>query len=310
MINTVAPFPTDPVQTAIAIAYHNRRLIADAVLPRVVVGRQEFKYQKHEMSQGFTIPDTKVGRRSQPNEVSFTGSEETGATQDYGLDDPIPMVDLLNAPDGYDVQGKSTEFLTNLIELDREVRVAELMQSNDSYASNNISVLDSTTQFNQANSDPIALIGDILDSAIMRPTIMTIGRKGYSALARNPNILKAVHGNSGDKGIATRQAIADLFELEDIYIGDAFVNTARKGEAVNMQRTWGDNMMLIYRDQLATADRGTTFGFTAQFGDRVAGSKDDDSIGLRGGLRNRVGESVAEVISAPDLGFLVKNIIG
>jgi len=50
-----ANFPVNPVLTAIAIAYRNRRMIADDVLPRTDVGKQEFKYLQHDLGEGFTV---------------------------------------------------------------------------------------------------------------------------------------------------------------------------------------------------------------------------------------------------------------
>jgi hypothetical protein len=52
-----------------------------------------------------------------------------------------------------------------------------------------------------------------------------------------------------------------------------------------------------------------TFGVTAQFGTRVAGSWDDKNIGLTGGKMVRAGESVKEVITAADLGYFVQNAV-
>ncbi|MGH2845433.1 MAG: phage capsid protein, partial [Thermoleophilaceae bacterium] len=75
-----APFPVQPYLTAIAIAYRNPVLIADEVLPRVPVGVQDFKYLKHNLADGFTIPDTKVGRRAKPNEVEFQATETSAST--------------------------------------------------------------------------------------------------------------------------------------------------------------------------------------------------------------------------------------
>ena len=69
-INTnPAPFVIQPHLTAIAIAYQNGRMIADAVLPRVPVPGSTFKYTVYDKRDTFTIPDTKVGRTSRPNEV-------------------------------------------------------------------------------------------------------------------------------------------------------------------------------------------------------------------------------------------------
>ncbi len=132
-----APFPIDPHQTAIAIAYRNKKLIADSVLPRLPVSKKEFKYLEHTLAESFTIPDTKVGRKSAPNEVSFTAKEKTDSTEDFGLDDKIPFDDIEQATENFDPLGHSTESLTNLILLDREVRTAGLVFAAASYASDN-----------------------------------------------------------------------------------------------------------------------------------------------------------------------------
>lgn len=305
-----APFPIDPALMAIAIAYKNQSMIADEVLPRTVVGKQEFKYMKHTMEEGFTIPDTKVGRRSQPNQVEFSATEETGSCEDYGLDDAIPQADIDNAPANYNPLGRATEGIMNLVELDREVRVAGVVFNADTYGAANKATLAGNDQFSDyANSDPLGVLTDALDSMIMRANVMTIGRLAFSKLARHPQIVKAVHGNSGDSGIARRRDIADLLELEEILVGAARVNTARKGQAMSLARTWGNHIALTYRDKTASARNGVTFGLTAQFGKRVSGSIPDKDIGLRGGQRVRAGESVQELICAPDLGYFLQDVI-
>jgi len=305
-----APFPITPELTAIAIAYKNQKLIADDVLPRVPVGKQEFKYTKYKLADGFTVPDTKVGRKSAPNQVEFGAEEVTASTEDFGLDDPIPQADLDNAPANLDPRGQAVENLTNLILLDREVRAANLVFNANNYGAANKLTLAGTSQFSDfANSDPIATIMDALDACVMRPNVMVIGRPAFSVLARHPKIVKAVLGNAGDSGIARRQDIADLFELEEVLVGEAFYNTARKGQNVSLARAWGKHIALIYRDKTANTRGGITFGFTAQWGNRIAGSIPDKNIGLRGGELVRVGESVKEVICANDLGFFLQNVV-
>ena len=74
-------------------------------------------------------------------------------------------------------------------------------------------------------------------------------------------------------------------------------------------RAWGPHAAFIYRDRLADTQNGTTFGFTAQWGGRISGSQFDGDIGLRGGQRVRVGESVKELITAPDLGYFFENAV-
>ncbi|HEC12311.1 MAG TPA: phage capsid protein [Acidiferrobacteraceae bacterium] len=305
-----ANFPITPELTAIAIGYSNEKMIADQVLPRVPVGKQEFKYMKHTMAEGFTLPDTKVGRKSSPNKVDFSATETTDSTEDHGLEDDIPMTDIANAPEGYDPKGKSTVQLTNLIELRREKRIADLVFDANQYGAAYKETLAGNDQWSDAaNSDPVAKIMDSLDVVIMRPNVMTIGRAAFTMLARHPKIVKAIHGNSGDSGIARRQDIAELFELDELLVGEGWLNTAKKGQAPNMVRVWGKHCALIHRDMNADTNFGATFGYTAQFGTRIAGANPNPDIGLRGGETVRVGESVKELITANDLAFFLQNVV-
>lgn len=306
------PFPTDPTMMAVAIAYRNKRLIADGVLPRAKAGKMEFKYFEHKLEEGFTVPDTIVGRKSKPNEVEFTATETSGMTKDYALDDPIPNVDIQNAPKGHDPAQHAVVTITNLIMLDREIRVANKVFDPAIYSAANKVQLSGTSQFSDYNnSDPITDITTGIDALIMRPNVMAIGRKPYSVLRRHPDIVKSINGTTGDKGIVRLEDMAELFELDKILVGEAFVNTARKGQPHNMQRVWGNHLSLHYLEELVetTNEQMPTFGFTAQFGDRLAGGDQDANIGMRGGTRVRVGESVEEVISSPDLGYFIEDVV-
>jgi len=304
------PFPVTPEMIAIAIAYHNKKMIADEVLPRVTVGKKVFKFLKYALAQGFTIPDTRVGRKSQPNEVDFNATETESSVEDFGLDDPVPQDDIDNAPDNHDPLGQAVEGIMRLVELDREVRTANLVFNANSYGANNKVTLSGTDQFSDfANSDPIGMIMDALDSMIMRGNIAVIGRPVWSMLCRHPKIVKAVLGNSGDSGVARREDVAALLELDQILVGEAWVNTAKKGQAATLARTWGKHISLIHQDKTANTRNGATFGYTAQYGTRIGGHEPDSKIGLRGGQRCRAGESVKEIICADDLGYFIQNAV-
>ena len=304
------PFPVNPVMVAIAIAYHNVALIADEVLPRLPpMGKEEFKYFTYDMAEGFTVPDTNVGRRSRVNEISFSGTEITTSTQDYGLEDPIPQSDIDNAEASFSPLNHSTEQLTNLILLDREIRVSAMVSDTANYDAANVETLAAGNQFSDPATDVLGIMEDAFNGPVMRPNVATFGQAAWSAFRRHPQVCKAVHANSGDAGMVSRQQVADLLEVEKVLVGQARVNTARKGQAANLTRAWGDMVSLIYQDTMATNRNGTTYGFTAQFKTRLAGSEYDRDIGLRGGQRVRVGESVKEVISAKSLGYLLLNCV-
>lgn len=304
-----APFPITPELTAIAIAYKNNNLIADQVLPRVQVGLQSFKYRNFTLADGFTIPDTKVGRTSAPNQVEFGFTEATASTNDYGLDEPIPLADIENAPPGYNPEGRAVEMLSNLIALDRENRTASAVFNTSTYAAGNQQTLSGTSQFSDfVNSDPLSVLMNALDACVMRPNVMVIGQAAWTKLRQHPKIVAAVLGNAGTSGIVGRDAVAGLLEIEQLLVGQGFINTAKRGQTATLARAWGKHISLLYRDTLA-GTTGATFGFTAQWGGRVGGSINDQDIGMRGGRRVRVGESVAEVLCANDLGYFIQNAV-
>lgn len=304
-----APFPITPALTAITIAYRNAKLIADSVLPRVPVSKQEFTYLKQTLAESFTLPDTKVGRKSQPNRVDFSAAQTADATQDFALDDAIPQADIDNAPENYDPMGRAVEGISDLIALARERRSSTLVFTAANYPAANKVTLSGTSQWSDTTSDPIGAIMTGLDAVIQRPNVMVLGRAAFSKLAQHPKIVKAVLGNAGDSGVARRQDIADIFELEEVLVGEGWLNTAKKGQAASLSRVWGKHCLLFNRNNLADTNRGLTFGYTAQFGTRIAGWQPDSNVGMRGGVVVRAGESVKELIAANDLAYFIENAV-
>lgn len=309
---STAPFPIDPVLTGIVIAYRNPGYIADFVLPRFqpVLTKKEFKYHLFTKAEHFTVPNTAVGRRGQPSEVEFSATEQTGAVLDYGLDDPIPQDDINNQPDGWDIEDDAAASLADLIALDREQRAATLLFTAGNYPTGNKDTCEGAEQWSHADSEPVEAINAALDVPLLRPNTMVIGQGAWTTLSTHPHIIKAVQGNSGDRGIASRQQVAQLFELDSVQVGRSFANSAKKGQTASYARVWGKHCALLHLDPQARGDgRRATFGGTFQYGDRVAGSIPDSKIGLRGGQRVRVGESVKELILASDLGYLFTDAV-
>lgn len=308
------PFPLNPVLTGIALAYQNGALIAESVLPRVDVGGREFKWLKYDQDESFTVPDTTVGRKGSPNEVEFSAIEETSSVRDYGLDDVVPIEDQQNAPAGYDPLGRATEGLADLVLLDREKRVADLVFAAATYPVGRkvqLSVAtDKWTDF--TNSDPIDDIEAGLEAPLARPNVMVIGQAAWRYLRRHPKIIASIYpsgGNAATGGMATRQAVAELFELDEILIGQGWINTAKPGQTAALARVWGGHCALLHRNRLATNRRGMTFGYTAQAGTRVAGQIAEPKVGLRGATRVRVGESVREIVCASDVGYFIQDAV-
>lgn len=310
------PFPIDPVLTAITVAYRNPQYIADMVLPRLPVGREEFKYWEYPLEETFRNPDSRVSRRGRVNEVLLTATEKTASTDDYGLEDPIPFPDIQQAqagavPPGFSPVDQAVTQLTDYIMIGREKRAADLVFDAAQYPSANKVQLAGTDQWSDgANSDPIDDVLTGQDAMLLPATHMVIGNAAWLKLRVHPKIVSAVLGNEGTNGVATRRQVADLFELEEILVGMGRLNTAAYGQTAVLGRIWGKHALLFAKNRNAAVNLPSlTFGYTAEYGARVAGQMEDENIGLRGGTRVRVGESLKELIVAAQAAYFIEDAV-
>lgn len=318
------PFPVDPVITAIAIGYRNRAqdLIADQVMPRIQVMGEKFKWTEYPIAESFTLPDTHIGRRGRVPRVEFSGKEQTGAVEDYGLEDAIPISDIDEAANQrarglglFDPENRSAEGLTDLLMLDREVRVAAVAQNPANYAADKRRVLSGGDQFSDyVNSDPIGVFKAAFQGTLIsRPNTVSMSRDSWTVLSSHPHLVNAVKGNVSSRGIISPEDFVRLFSGEGckrLLIGESFVNTARKGQPEVIRRVWGKSIQLHFTDPNVRPEQGgMTWGFTAQYGTRIGGKWEDKNVGLYGGVVVRVGERVVEQVVAKDVGYLLQNVI-
>jgi hypothetical protein len=312
-------FPINPVLSAVAMIYSNPAIamIADKVMPRIDVAKK-FSWTLFDEAQAMTVPQTLVGRKSAPTEVDFSGLLQTDETVDYGLDDVVPIDEVKawqrsvqeGGGKGMDPLMVSTMLLTKLVELDREVRVAGRVFNTANYPGSNQATLSGTSQWSDfGNSNPLDAILAALDVPFYRPNTAVFGQATFTKLRQHPRIVQAVFGTAQTGGVVSRKALAEVLEIEEVLVGASFVNNARRGQPAVRARTWGKGAAFLYVDKEAAMAKQPCWGFTGQFGSRVAGNIPEPVKGLRGSERVRSGESLKEVVSAPALGFYFANAV-
>jgi hypothetical protein len=217
------------------------------------------------------------------------------------------------AGEGYNPEQHHMLGLMDLMMLDREVRVASMLQNPANYPVANVVNVSGASRFNNAVSDPVKLIRDHLTTYVMRPQYGWIGEIAYNGLISSPGLLQAFHGDGGaSKGVVPKEFVLQQLGLRDLYLGSSFVNAARPGQEMALNRTWGKHMGFFVKDMLADpimSRARATFAFTAQQGQRRAGRENDPRKGLDGSTYVQVGWSLKERICAPDLGGLLLNVV-
>lgn len=314
-----AAFVINPELTAISVGYHNPdySLIADQVMPRVPTA-ETFKWTRYASAQAYTVPPTEVGRKSEPNIVTFDGDDVTDSVKDYGLDDPVPQRDI----DSFNAMPKpanggpipptqlATMMLTNLIDLAREQRVAATVFDAANFATAMQQTLSGTSQWSDySNSNPLSDLLAALDQPLIRPNTLTVSQPVWTTLRQHPKIVQAIYKTYQGAGTVTKQMLADILEIKQVLVGESRVNTARRGQAASFSRVWGNNAALTYSSELGAQTFQPTWGWTAQFGAKFAGEIQEPRKGLKGSVTVRVGEQVKEVVAAPDAGYLFQAVI-
>lgn len=307
------PFQINPTLTAIAIAFRNDayNLIADGVMPRVEprLATKEYKYNVYDLANNLTIPDTKVGRKGQPGKVDYKATLTPAYCEDHGLEEDVPQDDIDEGKSvNHDALGSAAERVTDIVALAREKRVADITFNPANYKAGMKTTLVGAAKFSDPTSDPIGVIMAAKEAGVfMDLNVMTIGKTAWRHLRTHPKIIKSVQSNGTDEGVALREAVAELFEFEEILVGASVLNVAKKGQEPTIQRAWGPHIQLQHRNKLASHKSGLTWGATMQYGNKVAFTRPDANIGLRGGQWVRVGETVDEKIFSQDLGYFIEN---
>lgn len=302
-----SPLVIVPALSAVAIKFRQKNLIADLVMPRSPVEKQEFIDLSDRMGEWLTPPETGVGRTDAPGKLSTSVQDPTYlATLNNGLDEPVPNQDEKNGP-SESALARATQRVMGFVELRRELRVANIVGTTGNFGySKNYTV--AAEKWNDPDSDPLSDLLAHLDMPFMRPNKLVMGRVVWTALSKHPKLVHIAFGPAITNGRITKQQLADLLEIEDIIVGDGWINTAKKGQAVTKTRIWGKVCAGIYQGDINLESNGT-WGYTAQFGSRVAGTLIDGDIGLYGGVKVRAGESVREVVTAPEFGFVFTNVV-
>lgn len=314
----LAPFQIQPDLTGIAIAYQNEDFIADKIASRRVVNDKKFEWDLLDPDLMFQTTDDQVGRRSKPNEVTWSSERKNDSVIDHALDSPVPQDDIEQYQGvGPTPLALSTELVTHRLMLNREIRVANWLQTAANYKSTNRVVLSGTSRFLDPTSNVTDSVLAALDTCLVRPNVAVVSNVGARYLKQHPRLVEALNKTGAGvnaQGVISLAGLADLWELDAIYVGRAraktsVLNIAATPGTPTPARIWGGHFSLITVDPMAqlTITQSPTTLLTAQFGTRIAGTIQDPDMGMRGGVRVRSGECVKEISPSNEGAYFFEN---
>lgn len=147
-----------------------------------------------------------------------------------------------------------------------------------------------------------------------RPNILTCGRAVFDVLLDHPDIVGRLdRGQTSGPAIVQRDALAALFELDEVLVMDGIQNTAAKGQTAVHSFIGGSHALLSYRPPnpgILTPAAGYTFAWTGRVGSSPNGTRMKrffiDEIDAD---RVEIESNYDQKLVAADLGYLFDTIV-
>jgi hypothetical protein len=278
----------DRALTNMSVAYMQTEdvFIADKVFPKVSVNKQSdtyFIYDKDDFFRDEAAPRA-------------DGAESAGG--DYGVDQAPPYFcritafhkdvteqERVNADDPLKPDQDSQEFVSRKLLLRREIEWATKYFQTGLWGreiAGVASVTDAATQckkWSDATSDPVKQMREevtkMIEATGYKPNNLVLSPYAYNALCDHPMILDRI--KYSQKGVTTKDILAELFEVPNIYVPYAIQNTQAKGKDGSMSFIMGKNALLCYSPAspgLKTPSAGYIFCWTGlqgagSYGNRI-----------------------------------------
>ncbi len=303
----------DSALSNLSVKYRNTAMIWQEVLPVIPVKKRSDKYFIYNKADSFTLADDTVFPKAMPNEMDWGTSTGNYSVTDHAFADWLPEEMIENADVPLQPEVDTNEYLNLLLDIAEEERAANLIFNAANYAGANVNTLSGTSQWSDTASTPIVDIQNAIESCFGpegRANTLVMGIDTWKALRVHPQILDAVKAatrlQSSGGGVATRDEVATLFEVEKILVGRARYNTAKQGQTPAFSRLWGKACAALYVDP-DPGIRSIMFGCTFVEMQRQTQRWFDPRRGVKGAHYLKVAWNSAEAVIANDCGYLIAD---
>lgn len=254
----------DEYLTNMALDYRPHEMIADMLFPVVSVNKQSGYYLEYSRGDALRVPsDTSRAPGTEAKKITRSVGSGTYYCPNYALKVGVTAEDKanMNAINQQKLYNGRAQFLLQKLYLDWEVRIANQVTSGSnvgSYAAVNSAWSD------VVNANPLtniwAAMDNVADAVGVKPNRIVFGEQAWREFRRNANVRNLILGRDG-QGLVSRQATADLFEVDQILVGGAYKNTANEAQSATLATVWGENVLVYYAPPSPSMD-DPSFGYS------------------------------------------------
>lgn len=242
--------PVNPVASRLSIATRNEQFFWDKLAPVAEVDEQSGTIPTY--TSGFWFRRQEGAERAPDGNylrVGYGISTDTYSCKEIGYEKLLSDVIRAGSQMPDDLQDVDTQFLTNLIQIELEKRVAAAGFITGVWATS--TTPGATAKWDQYDtSDPIAN-ADTAKRTIRRatgatPNSLFIGALAWEYLKEHPLILdKYKHTQVG---IMTPELVAPVLGVPEIIVGETAEESTAEGGAGTRADIWTDNALFLVRN--------------------------------------------------------------
>lgn len=269
--------------TNVAVAFYQseENFIGQRVFPRVPVQHRSDVYWKWPRAAWLRSDAQKRAPGTESAGTGYDLDQDQYLCEVWALHTDISDMERANADELVNLDANGTRFVTRQLLLRHEKEWTSKYFGTSIWGTDveGVATGPSTGEFlrwDAANSDPV---DDILaqQEAMAIKTggymgnVMVMGYPVYRGLYNNAAVRDRLNFRSGDDSPknVTRQALADLLDLEEVFVAKAVENTANEGADASNAFVQGKHALLAYRaaaPSIQEPSAGYTFVWTGLTG--------------------------------------------
>lgn len=292
-------------------------MVANEVLRVAEVARQAGNFGKIPPEELLLTSDTVRSPGSGYQRGQFQFDDDTYSCQEHGWEEPVDDREADMYADYFNAELVATARARSKILVNHEIRAANLLQDTGTFSNDAVS----NAWSNATNATPVddveGAVNAIYDASGLWPNALVINRKLFRLLRNTDQVIDRIE--SAGAGFPARAAditieqLAQVFDLDYIFVAGGSKNNANKGQTFDPVQIWSTDRAVICRvattDDFRTPCVGRTFHWSSDGSSPrgIVESYRDETV--RSDII-RVRHDVDQKILMTSLGYVLTNTNG
>ena len=291
--------------------------IADAVFPTIPVNKQSDLYRTYDRGSFQRDEMNKRAPGAESSTIGYSTSTTPYYADVYSLAVDIDEQTEENADEEVDLDLEATMLLAQAARINRDRNWASTFFGASIWTGEE--TLSGTDQFSDyTNSDPLLKLEEkrvnMMELTGFAPNTVVMGPRVWQQLKNHPDLVDRLNrGQTSGPAQVLQQNLAELLEVDRIYVPKAIFNNAVEGATDDFDFLYGKNLLMMYvpeRPGRYTPSAGYTFAWQGFSGASAAGTRVKRfEMPHTSSRRIEIESAYDQKVIAPELGSIIIDAV-